>query len=516
MTKQNINKNVENETTEFNWQTMHDLYDNGPLKEHIDCKNYISKYFIPTTIGTHIHLEHGKPTILQDVTMKAVYLKRFKKDISKWFLEETIPKRLICDISKPMMGDTFINISSQLKHEYKEYKSFNKKTQASVDIMLDYIKLIWADSNEEVFTYLIKWFANMVKGNKNSSYIYAKGAEGIGKSTLVDFITEFVIGVDMTCKGKSDHLKGQHNMQLLGKLFVVFEELQLFSDKEWRAVDSELKDLITGAYASYTDKYEKRFDAQNNNNYIVNTNHGAIKSANGRRYFVADISPDKMNDVEYFSTIRNSCFNNKVGHAFYCYLVEIDTKEFNALIIPMTQAKKDLCADLITPLEKFLKFEHLLKNIPLKGKVKTYFEDFGMYCASNNHYQFTTIQKFSQSMRELGLTYKLLNGYNGYNVSIENLKVLANKKKWLHDLDEVEDDKKESDPIKITKFTNMKEFYENKEQEYEARIAELEKKLNEKSKKKIKKIKKEPKPESEDEGNDSDDEITLYKDINFF
>ena len=70
-------------------------------------------------------------------------------------------------------------------------------------------------------------------------------------------------------------MKGQHNMQLLGKL-VVFEELQFFSDKEWRAVDSELKYLITGDYASYTDKYEKRFDAQNNNNYIVNTNHPAI------------------------------------------------------------------------------------------------------------------------------------------------------------------------------------------------------------------------------------------------
>jgi hypothetical protein len=45
----------------------------------------------------------------------------------------------------------------------------------------------------------------MVKGNKNSSCINAKGAEEIGKSTLVDFITEFVIGVGMTCKGKADH-----------------------------------------------------------------------------------------------------------------------------------------------------------------------------------------------------------------------------------------------------------------------------------------------------------------------
>jgi len=140
---------------------MHDLYDNGLLKDNLDCKTYISKYFIPTTVGTHILIEHGKPTIIQDQTMKTVYLKRFNKDITKWYLEKTIPKRLLCDISKPMIGDNYINISSQLKHEYKEYNTFNKKTKASVQIMLDYIKLIWADSNEDVFTYLINWLVWM-------------------------------------------------------------------------------------------------------------------------------------------------------------------------------------------------------------------------------------------------------------------------------------------------------------------------------------------------------------------
>ena len=130
-------------------------------------------------------------------------------------------------------------------------------------------------------------------------------------------------------------------MQLLGKLFVVFEELQFFSEKEWRAVDSELKDLITGDNASYCDKYEKRFDSKNINNYIVNTNHASIKSVNGRRYLVFDINPSKMNDFKYFEKIR-SCFNDIVGHAFYCYLIEIDTENFNSLDIPITQAKKKI------------------------------------------------------------------------------------------------------------------------------------------------------------------------------
>jgi hypothetical protein len=459
MSKNNIKKN---EISEFDWTTMNDLFNNGNMKDHLDCKNYISKYFIPTTIGTHVLIENGKPIIIQDATMKTVYLKRFNIDIRKWYNETTIPKKLICDVSKPMLGDKYINVSAQLKHAYQKYDTFNKDTKEKVTLMLEYIKLIWANSNDEVYNYLINWFSNVVKGNKNKSCIYAKGAEGIGKSTLLDFITEYVMGTEITCKGKADHLKGQHNLQLLGKLLVVFEELQMFSEGEWRAIDSELKDLITGDYASYVDKYEKRFDAQNNNNYVVNTNHGAIKSANGRRYLVCDINPTKMNDFDYFTKLR-TCFK------------EIDTTSFKSLEIPITQAKQDICAELISPLEKYLKFELLLKKKALDGKVKQYFEACNQYCVRNGFYKFTSIQKFSQTMRELGLTFKLYNGINTYKISLEELQVLANKKKWLHalDVDECDDDDDDDDdddePIK-DQSVDIKA-------EYEKQIKELKQQL---------------------------------------
>ncbi len=133
--------------------------------------------------------------------------------------------------------------------------------------------------------------------------MYAKGDEGIGKSTLTDFFISYVIGKDLFCKGKADHLKGEHNLELLGKIFVVFEELQCFSNQQWAAIDSEIKDLITVSIASYTDKYEKRFSAENINNYIANTNFNALKGANGRRFVVCDINPSKMNDFKYLKTL---------------------------------------------------------------------------------------------------------------------------------------------------------------------------------------------------------------------
>ena len=412
---------------EFSFTNMNELFDNGLLKDHLDCKNYIAKYFHPTTSGTHILFESGKPLIIQDETMKKVYISRFKKEVGKWYLTETIPKKLICDINEPALTETHINICPTLKHLYKKYSTFSEDIQTKVKIFLDYVKLIWASDDAEVYTYILSWFSNVVKGIKNKSCLYAKGPEGIGKSTLPDMIVQYTIGNGLCVKGKADHLKGQHNMQLLGKVLVVFEELQYFSDKEWMAIDSEIKDLITGDYASYTDKYEKRFDAHNINNYIVNSNYNAIKGANGRRYLVCDINPEKQNNFKYFENIRNNCFNNDVGHALFCFLKEIDTSKFNSLSIPDTKAKLDLCADLMTPVEKFLKSVYVLNERGINCKVKTIHQKYSDYCTAKKINEIS-IQKFSNAMRELNINYKKTNGYNVYKISYEDLHTIAKKR----------------------------------------------------------------------------------------
>lgn len=425
---------MENQNCEFSFTEMKSLYDNGMLKDHMDCKQYIAKFIFPLLNGTYALAEGENVTIMQKETINEVYLSRFPKDIKTWFKTETIPKKLVCDLSKPTLGDNYINISKTLKHKYEPYKSLDENTKLGVNQILNYIKEVWANSNEEVYSYLIKWLSEMVKGHKNKTCLYVKGLQGIGKSTIPEFIRDFVIGKNVTCKGKSDHLKGQHNLQLLGRIFVYFEELQFFSDKEWNAVDSELKDMITDTYGSYTDKYEKRFEAENLNNYMVLTNNN-IKGVNGRRYLVIDISSKYMDNFEYFGNLRKSCFNDEVGKAFYCYLKEIDTENFNSLNMPETRNKNDIVVELLTPIEKFLKFCFVLRNANIHSKVKDIHEQFKMYDSKNEN---VSIQKFCTLMRELGFEFKKLNGYSVYKVSIEELTALAKKRKWLHELDEDE------------------------------------------------------------------------------
>ena len=80
-----IKANKKAKSTNYDQDIMNDLYENGKLKDHIDCKEYILKYFCPTTSGTHILFKDNKPTIIQNDTMKLVYLDRFPTDIAKWY-----------------------------------------------------------------------------------------------------------------------------------------------------------------------------------------------------------------------------------------------------------------------------------------------------------------------------------------------------------------------------------------------------------------------------------------------
>lgn len=431
------NEKQENKVPEgaFDFDEMNNKYNNGLLKDNLDCKMYIAKYFYPTTHGTHIMFEDGQPIVIQKDDMKTVYLARFPKEVAKWYNTVHKPIKVICDINQPVIGKGFINLSPRMKHIYgTEFKNLPKEQQKAVYKLLDYIKLIWANNNEEVYQYLLSWLSCMIKGIRNQSVLYAKGDEGIGKSTLTDFLRDYVIGLPLYCKGKADHLFGQHNLQLMGKLLVVFEELQFFSENEWRAVDSEFKDMITDKFASYADKYEKRFCAENINNYIVNTNVNAIKGAHGRRYVVLDCNPSKMNDFKYFKDIRDSCFNNDVGYAFFAYLYEVNVTNFNSLNIPITQSKKDLTADLLKPIEKFLKFEFLMKKQKLHHKPLELHEKYKSFCLKSGAVT-NSLPQFTKDMRELGFEFRPSNGSNYYNISLSDLEAVAERKRWHHELD---------------------------------------------------------------------------------
>jgi hypothetical protein len=300
--------------------------------------------------------------------------------------------------------------------------------------MLKFFKEVWCNDNDEQHNYLLQWFSNTLKGNKNQAIIYAKAIEGIGKSTFIDFFVQYVLGKEFYAKGDKECIVSSFNMSLMGKLFVVFEDLPVMNKNEWNMCDSKLKDMATGTEMAFADKNVKRVQAANINNYVIITNHKAIKRPDGRRYYVVDLNTKYCNNHKYFANLRETCFNEKVGYAFYNYLMEMDTDDFNSLVMPDTQAKLDMVADLLSPIEKFLKQEFLLPSRDIKLKIKELYSRYEKYC-DDNDLRAETPAEFRSGMKQYEFDFKTISGYNCYRITVDQLKTVATKRKWLHDLD---------------------------------------------------------------------------------
>ena len=134
----------------------------------------------------------------------------------------------------------------------------------------------------------------MVKGFKNRAILYLRGGQGIGKSTLFEFIEKFVVGYDLALKSGSEPLISRFNAILGGKLFVYFEELETFNVGQWMAVSSRLKRDSTSDTIVLEDKHTKAYTTNNMNNYAILSNNDAIKDDDGRRYFILDIATHRQ------------------------------------------------------------------------------------------------------------------------------------------------------------------------------------------------------------------------------
>ena len=429
------------EKVEFSLVEAKKIYNEGMMKDNLDCKIYISKYFYPTVKGDHFVWDGKKFNQYTTSELKEVYFNRLPKNIGKWyFVESDKLYKITSNISKPRLYDDFINLSPGFMYTKKKYQDFEPHHKA-VSMFLDYIFEAICDGDDGQYEYLIKWLANMARGNKNQTLLYLRSeSEGVGKSTLADFISEYVLGEAICCKGDVSVLKTDYNSRLCGKLLVYFEELPQFGNREWEGISSKLKDMITGSSFTYSDKYEKSFEAPNLNNYILNTNCEAIKHSEGRRYFILDLNTKYLQDFEFFGNLRKSCFNKEVGEAFFNYLLEVDIDGWSAREMPMTKKKKTAIVNNLCMEYNFIKDEYILQKRHMKITVQGLYDEYVEYCRIKDKKPLSKY-KLNEKLKEIQIMHEKINVANYYRYSYEQLKEIADKFKWIHDLDEFANEK---------------------------------------------------------------------------
>jgi hypothetical protein len=442
----------------------------------IEQKEYIRKHFIPLNNGNHVVLgDNDTYEIFDQATIKKVYFNRLNTDINKYyFTEYTELRNIVCILNKPQIFENKFNICPAIKSIYKPYEEHNENDKIGVQIFLNYIKEVLASDNEECYIYLLKWIANMLKGNKNDSCIYFKGAQGIGKSTLSDFLKDHVIGQGLFLETGSSPLKGQFNSILQGKLLVQFSELENFGVHDWSGISSKLKRNISSNTYTVEAKGKDSIQINNINNYILDSNNDAIKDDEGRRYFIADVSHKYQGDKNgFFTNLHDKSFSDSVGSAFYAYMIEYNTDGFQPQKYPITKSKLNSISKRLDTVYQFLKDEYVLKNTALFIKPKDLFLDYSQYGINKQLPKIHDLIEFRTKLEQVGITCVIASKArtNYYKVSIEDLKKIADEKKWIHENDLEDFDTFDDKPEMITV---PQEDY----QQLLNRIKELEEKLS--------------------------------------
>jgi len=457
---------------------------------------YIQSYYYETSKGDYYFYEvsYNEKKKRYDDDIVLIDRKAFKAEvldkIDDDYIQDKIKKndkvfRLASDLFKPRVyeqdGLYYINICKGFLHKkYKHYNEYSDEIKEKVEIVLNMIKEVSCDDNDEIFEAYKKYLAQLCRGIKTGGCIYKKGIEGIGKSSETDFIMKYVLGEGICLLSNAQPIKSQFNKILLGKLLVVFEELPTMNENEWKAVSGRLKTLITEDITMYEDKNIKAFQAENISNFIINTNVEAIKDSDGRRYIIMPLSNKYKGNGDHFKAIKNECYNLEVGEAFYSYMMTIiDPINFNIQQdFPETENKAVSRANLLHPVFKFIKFKYILENKAInKISPSDLLKEYVAYCSSNDLRPLGKID-FYKKLKEVNIESKKINGYHYYVETIDKLTEIATTNKWLCKYDgyEKECDEETSDDDDDETEDEMERS--KNEYKWKLKFEELERKYN--------------------------------------
>jgi len=346
------------------------------------CCEYISETIKPLEDGRHFIIRDDENTIIEDTIFTKTILRKLPKPLQSFYsFERNDLHKLVCEPNMGFLYKNRINLFPKMKHQNKQYDDYDNEIKIKVNTFIAFMKEVLCSGSDEVLQYLLKWYSNVVKCVKNDSALYLRSfEEGIGKSTMTEFIMKHVLGHKLTIQADSNLLLTGYNKSLLSKVLVVFEEMPTFSKGQWDGVSSTLKTMITSDRLIFNEKFEKGMELRNTNNYVINTNSSAIAHDDGRRYFILDLSTSRKGDHVYFSKLRKDCFNDEVGEAFYNYLLTIDTTKFYAQDFPMTEAKKNAKVERLHSVYQYVKEEKILKNTVLCGRLTVIYDKYVEFC----------------------------------------------------------------------------------------------------------------------------------------
>lgn len=409
----------------FNEKYLNELALHGKL---IDIQNYICSYYAKV-IGlknTVLYFNKYKNkfdkesyndfnrNILKPITkLYSEYHKKF--DFTEWFDSTLNPKYdIVCDIFRPKVftedDNRYINLAGTHLHLHKEFKPLNsypKDIQIKVQFIWNHLKKMWCSNKEDQFKYVQNWIANIVVGNKMRTCIYLQSPQGIGKSIITEFLSNYVIGDELSFTYSEVSSFIRFNSPLMGRLLIVFEEVPAADQYEWKLFGDRLNQCLTGNTIDIEKKHIDKIKVRNTVSFIIHTNnYTALKlSPNDRRFFMPDIV-NKKESKEYYKMLYQYTNDPIVGEAFYMHCKEIvnNNPNFDDYDRPITKKFRDNIVDGVPPTYKFIRETYIMNYLGIDMKFKDLYTDYIGFCA-NHSMKALNKHAFKDELINIGINY---------------------------------------------------------------------------------------------------------------
>jgi len=259
--------------------------------------------------------------------------------------------------------------------------------QDALDMILNHIKIL-CGNDEEVYSYFVKWIAQMIQCPAVKSICPTLiSKEGAGKTTLIQLLSK-MLGSEKVFETAtpSRDIWGDFNGRMANTFLVNLNEL---SKKETLESEGRIKALITDPKLTINNKGVSQYDINSYHRFIITTNNEepVNTTKDDRRKLIIRSSDEKIGDKEYFNKLYSLLDDVNVIKTCYEYFKAIPGIDgFNKIPMPQTEYQQNLKELSRSPVELWLVqlvYDNWNKeNVEMLGS-ETY-DSFKEFCKSNN------------------------------------------------------------------------------------------------------------------------------------
>lgn len=184
--------------------------------------------------------------------------------------------------------------------------------------ILDHIKMVICNNNEEHYTYVMNWFSRIIQDPTNRPQtglvLYSK-EHGVGKNIFTNYFANEILGFELSASVKQvDKIFNRFNSILSKCMFLVVEE----ACGDIKKYMEDLKNVITEPTLSIEKKHIDAGVYRNYVNVLMNTNREDILDIDDkdRRFVILIVSGIKKGDEEYYNKLME-CMKNKQNTALF-------------------------------------------------------------------------------------------------------------------------------------------------------------------------------------------------------